>query len=255
MNVWTETHAHIYSRQFANDLGEVMQRARENGVGRIYMPNIDVHSIDPMLEVEQGFSDCIPMMGLHPCYVKEDFEQSLAVVESWLNKRKFAAVGEIGTDLYWDKTFWPQQQEAFRIQIEWSIRFGLPAVIHCRSSLNETLTLLEPFRGKGLRGIFHCFSGTQAQLESILDLGFHIGVGGVATFRNGGLEQVLPGMNLDRLVLETDSPYLAPVPHRGKRNEPAFIAIVAARVAEILGVSSEELSQRTNANTRTLFGG
>lgn len=254
MNIWTETHAHIYSRQFASDLPEVIERARAGGVGKIYMPNIDAESIDPMLEVEQRFDDCMPMMGLHPCYVKEDFERMLAIAEDWLQKRKFAAVGEIGTDLYWDKTFWPQQQEAFRIQMEWSIRFGLPAVIHCRSSMDETLALLEPFRGMGLRGIFHCFSGTKDQLGRVLDLGFHVGIGGVATYRNGGLDQVLPGIDLDRIVLETDCPYLAPVPHRGKRNEPAYINYVAARVAEILGMPLHELALRTTANAQVLFG-
>lgn len=254
MNHWTETHAHIYSRQFSGDLDQVLDRARTAGVGPIYMPNIDVDSIDQMLSVEQRFEDCIPMMGLHPCYVKEDFEKQLSVMESWLHKRKFAAIGEIGTDLYWDKAFWPQQQEAFRIQIEWSLKFGLPAVIHCRSSIDETIDLLEPFRGNGLRGVFHCFSGTKQQLGQVINLGFHIGVGGVATFKNGGLDSVLPGMNPERLLLETDSPYLAPVPHRGKRNEPAFIAIVAARVAEILGMSQEELSKCTSANARALFG-
>jgi len=155
-----DTHAHIYSKQFDADRDAMMDRARTAGVGRIYMPNVDVESIDRMLEAEQRYPDCIPMMGLHPCSVGEDYASQLAVVERWLGQRSFAAIGEIGTDLYWDKTWWPQQQEAFRIQVEWSIQLDLPVVIHCRSSMDETIALLEPFRGRGLKGIFHCFSGT-----------------------------------------------------------------------------------------------
>ena len=254
MNTWTDTHAHLYSKQFDSDRDEAVGRARAAGVRRILLPNIDIESIDPMLEAEQRYPECSAMMGLHPCHVDAGFEQVLAVMESWLHRRAFTAIGEVGTDLYWDKTFWHQQQDAFRIQVEWSLKFALPLVIHCRSSMDETLDLLEPYRGRGLRGVFHCFTGTSEQLSRVMDLGFHAGVGGVSTFKNGGLDQALPGMDLSRLVLETDCPYLAPVPHRGKRNEPAYLPLVGARVSGILGMSEAELSELTTRNAQTLFG-
>ena len=240
---WTDTHAHIYSKQFDADRADTIARAEDAGVTDIYMPNIDETSIDAMLEAELRYPACKPMMGLHPCHVQKGFERSLYEIETWLNRRKFLAIGEIGTDLYWDKSTWEYQQEAFTIQVGWALQFRLPVVIHCRNSMEETLELLAPFEGKGLTGVFHCFTGNKAQLDRVLAAGFHIGVGGVSTFKNGGLDQVLPGMDLDRIVLETDCPYLAPVPHRGKRNEPAYLSIVAERVGQILGISTELLFQ------------
>jgi len=253
---WTDTHAHVYASQFEADRTEMLARAGEAGIGKIYMPNIDVESIETMLKVEsQNPGLCIPMMGLHPCSVKADVEKQLYVIESWLKKRPFAAVGEMGTDLYWDKTFWAQQQEAFRIQAGWAKALGLPLVIHCRESIDETLALLAPFASNGFTGIFHCFTGNEVQARQVIELGFYIGVGGVATFKNGGLDSVLPRLPKERIVLETDSPYLAPVPHRGKRNEPAYLALVATRVANLLNIPESELMEITSRNAEVVFAG
>jgi len=218
------------------------------------MPNIDHTSIDLMLETEHKYpAQCISMMGLHPCSIKKDFEKELYRVEEWLSKRKFAAVGEMGTDLHWDKTFWEQQQEAFRIQVGWAKQYNLPIVIHCRESIDETIELLEPLNDGKLKGVFHCFSGTFEQAKKITMMGFYLGLGGVATFKNGGLDKVIPDLELDNLVLETDSPYLAPVPHRGKRNTPEYIPLIATKIAELKKVTLEELSSITTANAIRLF--
>lgn len=250
---WIDTHAHLFSKQFDADRTEVVDRAMELGISLIAMPNIDRTTIDDMLETELRFPLCKPMIGLHPCHVNREFEKELYEVEHWLNKRPFIAIGEMGTDLFHDKTFWPQQQEAFKIQAAWAKKFQLPLVIHCRSSIDETIELLQPLAGSGLTGIFHCFTGTRGQLDKIVEMGFYIGVGGVATFKNGGLDTVLPGMEISRLVLETDCPYLAPVPHRGKRNEPAFIDLIGNRVADMLSVSREELVRVTAENAKRVF--
>jgi TatD DNase family protein len=193
------------------------------------------------------------MMGLHPCSVKKDFERELYLVEEWLSKRKFVAVGEIGTDLYWDKTFYDQQKEAFTIQVNWAKKFGLPVVIHSRESLDETIALVEHLQDGRLTGIFHCFSGSVEQAEKIIKLNFLVGIGGVSTFKNGGLDILLPDVSLDRIVLETDSPYLAPVPHRGKRNEPSYIPLIAGKVAEIKKITLEELQLQTTENAERIF--
>lgn len=252
---WTDTHAHIYVKDFAADREEMLRRAGEAGLGKIYMPNIDTDSIDDMLETEHRHpSMCVPMMGLHPCSVKADFEKQLYVMEGWLQKRPFAAIGEMGTDLFWDKTFWEQQQEAFRIQVGWAKKYKRPLVIHCRESMEQTFDLLSPLAGDGLTGIFHCFTGNEVKAKRVAELGFYIGIGGVATFKNGGLDKVLPAIPLDRIVLETDSPYLAPVPYRGKRNEPAYLAVIAARVAGLVGMSEADLMTATTQNALTVFG-
>ena len=250
---WIDTHAHLFSKQFDVDRQEVVDRALESGICCIAMPNIDRTSIDAMLETEMRFPVCTPMIGLHPCHVNREFEKELYEVEAWLNRRTFIAIGEMGTDLFHDKTFWPQQQEAFRIQADWALKFSLPLVIHCRSSIDETIDLLEPYAGSGISGIFHCFTGDREQLERIISMGFYIGVGGVTTFKNGGLDTVLPGMDTSRLVLETDCPYLAPVPHRGKRNEPAYLGLIADRLTEILSIKKEDLAQLSTENARRIF--
>jgi TatD DNase family protein len=218
------------------------------------MPNVDHATIDGMLELESRFGEmCLPMMGVHPCSVKQHFERELYEVEAWLSRRRFAAVGEIGTDLYWDKTFYAQQEEAFRIQVQWAKQYGLPVVIHCRESIDQTIELVEQLQDGSLRGVFHCFTGNATQAERITKLGFFLGIGGVATFKNGGLDKILPELELQHMVLETDSPYLAPVPHRGKRNEPAYVALVAQRLAELKNITVGEVEEITTRNARILF--
>lgn len=250
----TDTHAHIYSEEFSSDRADMLARCQDAGVEKIYMPNVDHTSIDGMLEVEsRNVGRCVAMMGLHPCSVKADFERELYQVEQWLSKRSFAAVGEIGTDLYWDKTFWEQQKEAFNIQAGWALKFKLPVVLHCRESINETIDLLRPFASEGLTGIFHCFSGTLEQAREITAMGFNLGIGGVATFKNGGLDKVIPSVQLENIVLETDSPYLAPVPYRGKRNEPSYLALIAQRVADLREIPLARLGEATTANAKRIF--
>ena len=253
--MFIDTHAHIYASQFKKDQADVLRRAFEQNVEKIYLPNIDHTSIDDMMEVEAKYPDnCFAMMGLHPCSVNKDFEKELYQVETWLGKRDFVAIGEIGTDLYWDKTFFEQQAEAFKIQVEWAKKYKRPIVIHCRDSFQETIDLLTPLMDESLTGIFHCFTGTLEDAQKAIELGFLLGIGGVSTFKNGGLDKVLPDISLDHLVLETDCPYLAPVPHRGKRNECSYIPLIASRLANIKGIEIEEIEQKTTENAQKLFG-
>lgn len=254
MNFWIDTHAHIFSEEFKQDRTDIVGRALNADVKRIYMPNIDHTSIDSMMEVEgKNPGVCFSMMGLHPTSVKKDFEKELYIVEEWLFKRKFAAVGEMGTDLYWDKSFWDQQKEAFNIQVGWAKKLKLPIVIHCRESIDETIALLEPMIDGDLTGVFHCFTGTLEQARKITSMGFYLGLGGVTTFKNGGIDKVIPDLELDNIVLETDSPYLAPVPHRGKRNEPSYIPIIAEKIIGLKKISTEELQAITSRNALRLF--
>ena len=249
-----DTHAHIYSSKFDLDRDEVIQEIQASGIERIYMPNVDVSSIDAMLACEIKFPGlCIPMMGLHPCDVKEDFAAQLGIMKEWLDKRPFAAVGEIGLDLYWDKTFFEQQKEALKIQIEWAKEKQLPIVLHCRESMDETIAIVKENHDGALRGIFHCFNGNVSQAKEIIELGFLLGIGGVATYKNGGLDQVIPEIGLDHLVLETDAPYLAPVPFRGKRNSPAYLPYIAAKIGDYLHLSKEIVAEQTKENALKLF--
>lgn len=251
---WTDTHAHIYAEEFKADASDMLLRCEENNIQKIFMPNIDHTSVDAMMEVEmKNPNRCHAMMGLHPCSVKKDFERELYVVEDWLNKRSFSAVGEMGTDLYWDKTFWNEQQEAFKVQTQWAKKHGLPLVIHCRESMAETIELLKPFADGNLTGIFHCFSGTIEQAKEIISMNFYLGIGGVATFKNGGLDKILPDLDVHRMVLETDSPYLAPVPHRGKRNEPSYLTLVAQKICELKKMKLSELQKVTSGNALRIF--
>ncbi len=247
-----ETHAHIYLKEFANDLSEIVDRAKEAGVERIYMPNVDHETIDDMLEVANKYPGyCIPMMGLHPCSVTKSFDKDLYEVEEYLKKGGFAAVGEIGTDLYWDKTYWPEQQEVFKIQADFAKQFKLPLIIHCRESIDETIALVK--ETKSTKGVFHCFTGSVDQAKEIIGLGFNIGLGGVATFKNGGLEPVIEEIELKNFVLETDSPYLAPVPNRGKRNEPSYIHLVAKKIAKVRETEVEQVAKVTTDVAYKLF--
>jgi len=249
-----DTHAHIYAPEFSSDRDEMLERAFTNGLSSIWMPNIDHTSIEGMLELEEKYPErCLPMMGLHPCYVKQDFEKELQLVEKWLNKRSFLAIGEIGLDFYWDTTYRAQQEEAFRIQVRWAQQYSLPIVIHCRNSFRETVAILEEMALPDLRGIFHCFTGDLDDARKVIDLHFLLGIGGVATFKNGGLDKVLPHIDLDHLVLETDSPYLAPVPHRGKRNESGYLPLIARRVADLKQMSLQEVEKATTRNARLLI--
>lgn len=250
---WIDTHAHIYNKAFEKDLEATIESCRREGMQQIYMPNVDRASIEYMLEVEARYPECVATMGLHPCSVDKHFEKELYLVEEWLNKRPFAAVGEIGLDLYWDKTHVVQQKEAFRIQTRWAKEKGVPIIIHCRDAFTETLELVEELKDDRLQGVFHCFTGTLEEAEKAISLGFYLGIGGVATFKNGGLDKVLPELDLARLVLETDSPYLAPVPYRGKRNSPVYIPLIAERVASLCGRSLEEVYQVSTANAQNLF--
>jgi TatD DNase family protein len=249
-----DTHAHIYAQPFNKDQQDMLERAFEANVKQIFMPNIDHASIDGMLALEEKYPEnCFATMGLHPCSVKADFEKELYIVETWLAKRPFVAIGEMGTDLHWDNTYFEQQKEAFKIQVEWAKKYQLPIIIHCRESFEETLALLEPLKEDNLTGVFHCFGGSVEDAQKIIALGFYMGIGGVVTYKKSGLDQVLPDIDLDYLVLETDSPYLAPVPHRGQRNEPSYIPVIAQRIAEIKNMDVQEVARKTTENALKLF--
>ncbi|TXB63308.1 TatD family hydrolase [Phaeodactylibacter luteus] len=249
-----DTHAHLYAGKFDADRAEMMQRALDNGIDRFFLPNIDRASIAGMLQLEESYpGQCFAMMGLHPCSVQEGYLEELAEVEHWLSSRPFCAVGEIGLDLYWDKSFFRQQQDAFRQQIRWAKALDIPIVIHSRDATEEVLAILEEEQDSRLRGIFHCFTGSLEEANRIIALGFLLGIGGVVTFKNGGLDKVVAQLPLSSLVLETDAPYLSPAPYRGKRNESAYIRIIAEKVAEVLGVSLEAVARATTENAETIF--
>lgn len=250
-----DTHTHLYSEEFTDDIEQVIERAREQGVSRFYLPAIDSAAIAGMFFLEAKYPGvCIPMMGLHPCYVKENYKTELAVVEEWLSKRKFPAIGEIGLDKYWDTTFISQQTEAFQTQMQWALDYGLPIVIHTRNAMRETIDMVKPLADRGLRGIFHCFSGTAGDAEEIVNMGFMLGIGGVVTYKNGGLPEALANISLNHLVLETDAPYLSPVPYRGKRNESAYLTHIAQKLAEIKNTTLEEVAALTTTNVQKIFG-
>jgi TatD DNase family protein len=250
-----DTHAHIYASEFDDDRSETIQRAKDQGIELILMPNIDLDSITPMLATEQQFPDvCRSMMGLHPCYVKEDVDLALEVIKSQFEQHKFIAVGEIGIDLYWDKTFKAQQEHAFITQLRWAKEMQLPVVIHTRDSIKETLSLLKQEQDGSLKGVFHCFGGSLEEAKAINALGFHLGLGGVSTFKNGGMDKVIPDLDLNYVIVETDCPYLAPVPHRGKRNEPAYTSLVAQRISDLTKLSYDDVDRVTTRNAKELFG-
>ncbi len=250
-----DTHCHLYLPEFAEDIAEVIQRASSAGVSRCYLPNIDRSSLNAMLQLEKQFpGQCIAMMGLHPCSVNENVKEELQIVENQLSSRKYVAVGEIGLDFYWDKTHIKQQYEAFRQQIEWALQYDIPVVIHSRDSIDECIEVVSEYASRGTRGVFHCFGGTIEQANKISALGFYMGIGGVVTYKKAGLENVLDKVDLQWLVLETDAPYLTPVPFRGKRNESSYLHYVAARLAEIKNMPVEEIAATTTANALRLFG-
>jgi TatD DNase family protein len=247
-----DTHTHIYLDEFDKDRTEVMERSLQAGVNTWILPAIDATTHDKMVRVEQEFAGCRAMIGLHPCSVNHDFEKELKLVEDWLSRRSFIAIGEIGLDFYWDRTFTEQQYAAFRRQCAMAMERDLPIAIHSRESIDESISVVEEF--PGLRGVFHCFSGNIDQARRIMETGFYLGIGGVVSFKNAGLDRVVAEIGLDRLVLETDAPYLAPVPFRGKRNEPSYTALVAKKISELLDRSLVEVEEITSKNARNLFG-
>ncbi len=249
-----DTHCHLYVKEFENDIGQVIADAQQQGVQQFFLPNIDSDSIDSMLRLEANYPGvCIAMMGLHPCSVKADYKQQLQLVADWLQKRPFAAVGEIGLDFYWDKSFEQQQYEAFRKQIELALQHQIPIVIHTREAMQQCIDVVAAYKGSGLKGIFHCFGGTVEEAEKIINLGFYLGIGGVLTYKKSGLPEVLRHISLQHLVLETDSPYLAPVPKRGKRNESGYLKYIMAALAEIKKCTPEEIARITTANATFVF--
>ena len=252
-----DTHSHLFVEDFDSDRSEVMQRAREAGVQRILMPNIDLASVEPMLRVCDEFSGyCYPMLGLHPTEVTADYRQSLGVLKQMLESRpqKFIAIGEVGLDLYWDKTYKVEQLAALEEQIAWALEYDLPLVIHSREAFPELYALFSHYKDTPIRGIFHSFTGTADEAQSLLEFpGFLLGINGVVTFKKSTLPEALRDVPLSRLVVETDSPYLAPTPYRGKRNESSYIVRVVERLAEIYACSSESVAEQTYANAASLF--
>lgn len=249
-----DTHSHIYSEDFLHDRDEALERAYDNGVKKIILPNIDSASIRHMLDLSDAYPHlCYPLMGLHPTSVDEDYKEELHAVEYWLEKRKFYGIGEIGIDLYWDKKFKNEQIDAFRHQLKLAKSKNLPVVIHVRNSFDETFQVVKEEQDGTLRGVFHCFTGSKSEAQKIIDLGFYLGIGGVLTFKNSDLDQIIPDIDLSNLILETDSPYLAPVPKRGKRNESAYLLYVAQTLANIYKIPFEQVSEITTANARRLF--
>ena len=250
-----DTHTHLYSEEFNTDIDKVIENAISNNIEKFFMPNIDSTVVTEMLMLEAKYPGrCYPMMGLHPCYVKENYETEMATVLDWLNKRHFCAIGEIGLDYYWDTSFKEQQIQCFKTQMQWSLDRNMPIVIHSRNATAETIETVKPFADKGLKGIFHCFGGTVEEANSIIDMNFLLGIGGICTYKKSGMDEVLKYIDLQHIVLETDAPYLTPVPYRGKRNESAYIKIIAERVAEIKGCSLEEVASVTTANALNIFG-
>jgi len=253
--MFVDTHSHIYSEEFSSDRDEVIARALKAGVDRIVLPNIDSSTIKPMLDLaDSGPQLFTPLLGLHPTSVKEDFLKELEIMEYWFCKRNFSGIGEIGIDLYWDKTFINEQIEAFRIQINWAKKKVIPIVIHVRDSFQEVFEVLQKEKESSLTGVFHSFTGNAEQAAQVIDLGFKIGIGGIVTFKNSGLDNTVKNIELKNILLETDSPWLAPVPHRGRRNESAFITAVAAKIASLHETTVEEVARITTQNAQQLFG-
>jgi len=249
-----DTHTHLYVQQFENDQAATFERAIAAGVEKFYLPAIDSETHDAMLALEAAYPErCVAMMGLHPCSVKANYKEELKIVEDWLGQRHFCAVGEIGIDLHWDTTFFEQQKEAFIKQINWAKELDVPIVIHSRKSTWEVIEILRAEKSDKLRGIFHCFGGTVEEAQAIIACGFHLGIGGVLTFKKAGLDKTMEHIDLEHVVLETDSPYLAPSPYRGKRNESAYIRLIAEKLAQIKNVDLSEIARITSANAQKIF--
>ncbi len=249
-----DTHTHLYLPEFDNDRDEMVERAVGSGIVKMLMPNIDIQSVDQMLYAENRYRGiCYSMIGLHPTSVKNDHAAQLDRLEKLVATHKFIAIGEIGIDLYWDKTYIEEQKDAFKRQVGIAIELGLPVVIHSRESFSEVFEALEEFRGSGLEGVFHAFSGSVRDAEKAKDMGFYLGIGGIVTFKNSGLDSILKETGPQNLILETDSPYLSPAPHRGKRNESSYLRIINKKLSEIFEMSEEDIASETLANSKRLF--
>lgn len=250
-----DTHSHIYLQEFAPDRETMLERAEKEGVRKILLPAIDKETHQDLFELEQNNPEtCLVMMGVHPCSVKENYREELYAAREWLEKRKFWGVGEIGLDFYWDLSFQKQQYAALNEQLEWALHFDLPVSIHSRNATAECIEVVAAHQKGKLKGVFHCFSGGARQAQQAIDLGFYLGIGGVLTFKNSGLDKVMENISLENVVLETDSPYLAPVPFRGKRNEPAYLKYVVEKLAELKKISPEEVAAISTANAEKVFG-
>lgn len=251
---WIDTHAHLYGEEFDADRTEMVERAVTAGVYKLLLPNIDSTTISGMLALEAQFPGvCYPMMGLHPCYVNENVEQELNIVREWLEKRPFKAIGEIGLDFYHDLTHTEQQYRAFREQLELARQYQLPVSIHARESTQQCIDVVKSLQDGRLTGVFHCFSGTLEQAKEVIDLGFYLGIGGVVTFKKAGLDKLLEDIDLQHIILETDAPYLAPVPYRGKRNESAYIPLIGERIADVKNLTIADIAVITTSNAHKLF--
>ncbi len=249
-----DTHTHLYLKEFSEDIEEVIQRAKDEGIEKFYLPAIDSSETQAMTSLEKKFpGKCLPMAGLHPCSVKENYKGELNKIEKMLLERKFAAIGESGLDFYWDTKFTNEQYESLHIQISWALQYNLPLVLHTRNAMQETIDIIKTYSGKSLRGIFHCFGGTTEQAREIIDQNFLLGIGGIITYKNSGLSEVLKEIDIKHIVLETDAPYLTPVPFRGKRNESSYLKYIAKKLAEIKNISIEEVAEQTTNNAENIF--
>lgn len=255
MHHYIDSHAHLFLPEFDENRKALMQRAEEAGVHKVLMPNIDSSTINQLLQTEKDYPGRLfAMMGLHPCSVNENISHELETMEHWLSQRKFSAVGEIGLDFYWDVKFKKKQIEAFETQIDWALQYDLPVVIHSRNSTGTCIDIVRSKQNGHLKGVFHCFSGTEEEAQKIIGTGFYLGIGGIITFKKSPLPEIVKNLDLSHILLETDAPYLAPVPHRGKTNESAFIPIIANKIAEIKGTDIAEVSKITTDNAEKLFG-
>ncbi|HTF81291.1 MAG TPA: TatD family hydrolase [Cytophagales bacterium] len=249
-----DSHAHIYQSELKATLEDVLFRSHSNNVSKVVMPNVDSSSIEDMLDCEARFPGvCYATIGLHPCYVKENYRDELNIVRGWLDKRDFCAIGEIGIDLYHDTTFAEAQEESFIQQVEWALEKDLPVIIHTRSAFYEAVRILKKLRHQQFKGVFHCFGGSIQDAETVIKMGFKLGIGGTVTYKNSGLNEVLKEIDLSHLLVETDAPYLTPVPYRGKPNEPSYIPLVAQKIAEIKNITVDEVAKATTRNAKDLF--
>ena len=249
-----DTHTHLYAEEFTADIDNVLQKAHNEGVEQFYLPAIDSTTTNALLSLEKKYPGQIfAMAGLHPCSVKENFKEELELIQRQLSEREFAAIGETGLDFYWDTSFTKEQYESLHIHAEWALQYKRPLVLHTRNAMQETIDVVKSYHGKNLFGIFHCFGGTLDQAKEIIDCGFLLGIGGVITYKNSGLAEVIKDIDLQHLVLETDAPYLAPVPFRGKRNESSYLKFIVQKIAEAKNISVEEVANQTTKNANAIF--